>query len=198
MKFFFALALAFNALLSPSPLFGQLTTQNASGPSDTNRNETPSELTIVSATYGLPAFQLDVTDEIRALVSHGFVVLRAPWDMGKSDPAPGRDKEITIVFKNGGEEMVANFPHKRDIILPPTPVGFVIVSAAFGIADRWVDVTDAVRAQVSQGSLQLPAKWKLGSIDPARGLVKNVQITYLEDGVAKTAIFSQTQRVALP
>jgi hypothetical protein len=162
------------------------------------RDQDGPEFTIINAEYGTDDQRVDVLDLFRPLVSHGCLLLRAQWDLGDPDPAPGVVKDVKIDYRINGVRKSAVFRQDQDIILPPPTVALTIVSATFGVDVRRVDVTDAVRAAVVDASLHLEADWRLGRVDPAFGTVKTVEITYLQDGVPKTATFKETDEVNLP
>jgi HEAT repeat protein len=65
---------------------------------------------------------------------------------------------------------IAAAPQQRPPVL-------VIKSARYGAGDRWVDVTEALRAAVRNNSLQVEASNSLAG-DPAPGVVKELQIVY--------------------
>lgn len=73
-----------------------------------------------------------------------------------------------------------------------------ILSARYGIEDRRVDVAEAVRSIVENDQIRLRAPWGLGLIDPAAGIVKDVQIVYRFHGAEHTAMFTQHQDIILP
>jgi hypothetical protein len=73
-----------------------------------------------------------------------------------------------------------------------------IISARYGVADRRVDVADAVRSVVTHDQVRLRAPWALGLVDPAFGTVKDVQIVYRFSRVQRTATFTQEQDIVLP
>ena len=159
----------------------------------------PPQLEILSATYGVGARRTEVTDSVRSLLVHGVVLLRSPWELGREDPAVNEIKDVEIVYRLDGARQTATFTQEHDIVLQPNPNGLTIVSARFGIAERRIDVTDALRAQISdEGILQLDAGWFLGSVDPAFGTVKDVEIVYLDHGTPGTVTVAETQDILLP
>ena len=162
------------------------------------RGDDQSELTIISARYGTDEQRIDVADLLRPLIAHDCFLLRARWGLGNPDPAPNTIKDVQIVYRFNGTRKSATFRQDQDIILPTPTAAFTIVSASFGVTNRRVDVTEAIRARVVDGSLQLPPKWGFGRVDPAAGTVKTVEITYIHEGVPKTATFKQTQEIKLP
>ena len=162
------------------------------------KNNETSELAIMSASYGAEGARIEVGDLLRPLIAHGVFVLRAPWGLGDPDPKPGTVKDVIIVYRHNGTKGTATFTQRQDIILPPAPKGLIIVSAMYGISSRRVDVTHAVRTAVIDDTLSLPPKWGFGRVDPAAGRIKTVEITYIRDGIARTATFSQSQKLELP
>ena len=156
------------------------------------------EFSIVSASYGFEDERIDVAGLLRPLVQHGVLLLRGTWDFGNPDPKPGTVKDVVIVYRFNGEEATATFRQRQDIILPPPAKGLTILHATYGFANSHVDVTEAVRAAVSNDSLQVEPGWGFGRVDPAFGKVKSVEITYCHDGALETVVFSQHQRIELP
>ena len=159
----------------------------------------PAQLEIVSATYGVGARRTEVTASVRSLLVHGVVLLRAPWELGREDPAVNEIKDVEIVYAIDGARKTATFTQEHDIVLQSNSDGLTIVSARFGIAERRLDVTDALRAQVSdEETIHLDAGWFLGSVDPAFGTVKDVEIVYLDHGTPGTVTIAETQDIVLP
>ncbi|HEV7404388.1 MAG TPA: hypothetical protein VGO11_15715 [Chthoniobacteraceae bacterium] len=162
------------------------------------RDHDQSDFAIVSAGYGTDEKRIEVADVLRPHIAHQGFFLHAGWGLGNPDPAPGTVKDVEIVYVVNGLRKTARFGQHEDIILPPPRGVLTIVSALYGLPDRQVDATEAVRAAVVDGAVHLPPKWGLGRVDPAAGKIKTVEITYLHDGVAKTARFEQSQELNLP
>lgn len=162
------------------------------------RDDDDSAFAIISAEYGTDDRRIEVADVLRPHVAHQVFFLPAGWGLGNPDPAPGTVKNIQIVYRVNGVRKSATFGQHDPIILPPPTGVLTIVSASYGIPTRRVDATDAVRAAVVDGALHLPPKWGLGRVDPAAGHVKTVEITYIHEGVPKTATFEQSQELNLP
>jgi len=157
------------------------------------------ELTILSATFGVREHRIDVTESVRSLQSHGVILLRAPWALGTEDPAPNRIKDVEIQYAIDGTSKKLVFNQNQNIILVAEPHRLVIVSARYGLADRRVDVTEALRARMTEdGALRVKSFWSLGLVDPAAGSVKDVEIVYIDFGVPKLALFKQNQDIILP
>lgn len=162
------------------------------------RGDDQSELTIISARYGTDEQRIDVADVLRPLIAHDCFLLHAGWGLGNPDPAPDQIKDVQIVYRFKGARKSATFRQDENIILPTPTAAFTIVSASYGVTNRHVDVTEAIRARIVDGALRLPPNWGFGRVDPAAGTVKTVKVTYIHDGVPKTATFKQTQEIKLP
>jgi hypothetical protein len=156
-----------------------------------------SEFKIVGASYGTGDQRIEVTDALRTQISHRILLLRAPWGFGP-DPAPGIVKDIKIMYRHNGVDANATFSQHQDIVLPPPPRGLAIIRASYGLPDRRVDVTEEIRSAMTNGSLTTQPHWSFGRIDPADGIVKTVEITYVHAGNVKTVTISQNDGIKLP
>jgi len=157
------------------------------------------ELSVLSATYGVREHRIDVTEIVRTLQSHGVILLQAPWALSSEDPAPNQTKDVEILYAINGTQKRLIFNQNQNIILVAEPRRTVIVSARYGVTDRRVDVTDALRArQAEDGALRIKSNWALGSVDPAAGSVKDVEIVYIDFGIPKVVLFKQDQDIILP
>jgi hypothetical protein len=157
-----------------------------------------SELQIVSASYGFEHERVVVTDRLRPLKAHGFLLLRAPWGFGGLDPKFGATKDVVIVYRHKGTELTATFNQGQDILLPPPSRDLTIISASYGVPNSRIDATVPVRAAVKDSTIKLPAGWDLGRVDPAAFKIKTVEITYVHNGTLQTASFNQDQELVLP
>jgi len=156
------------------------------------------QLTIIGASYGEGREQIDVTECLRPLISHGCLLLRGAWDLGEYDPAPDRTKQVEIAYVMNGTSYRATFQQDQDIILAPAAPALFIVSAHYGTVERHIDVTEKLRTNVAGDTLQLLPEWEIRGIDPAFGLVKSLEITYLFKGELKTVTFDQEHEINLP
>ena len=161
-------------------------------------DEEEQQLTIISASYGAADDRIDVAENLRPLIAHGCLLLRGKWNLGERNPAPDTVKEVQIVYIVNGKRNSVEFTQDQDIILAPTKPGFFIINATYGSDNRRVDVTEAIRASVAENSLHLMSQWEFCGIDPAFGIVKTVEITYLDAGVLKTGTFDQEHEINLP
>lgn len=176
---------------------------------------TAQQWTIISADYGVGDNRVDVTHAVRAWVRDGVPrVSVLPDHLGVGDPAPGVVKTLRIrarndqggfyifhysdhvwvdvrIFRIGDEDH-----HDRD---RDRDEGWDIISADYGIRDRRVDVTRAVRGWVESGEpafAVLPENLRVP--DPAYGDVKVLRIrAHDDDGVVREFDFRDKELVDL-
>jgi hypothetical protein len=72
-----------------------------------------------------------------------------------------------------------------------------IVSASFGRADKWADVTDRVK-QLADSSQVLRANARTLGIDPDPGWNKRLEIVYIQDGERRTCMFDTDSQIRVP
>ncbi|MDG0852418.1 DNAJC11 domain-containing protein [Roseateles puraquae] len=154
---------------------------------------------ILYATYGASGRDVDVTDRLRDLARRDQR-LRLTNELFGVDPYPGQTKILRIFTRErGGQERTFEYREYQTIDgnqfvgwgrgdwgrgsdrgpVRPGPGGrFVIESASYGSGNRWVDVTQAVRAQVRGDRLDLPVSNDRFGVDPAPGERKTLSVTY--------------------
>jgi len=154
------------------------------------------EFVIQYATYGASGRDVDVTDRLRELARRDQRV-RLTNDLFGVDPYPGQTKILRIFTRDrGGQERV--FEYREYAIVegdqfvgwgrgdwgrgdtgPLRPAGrLVIDSASYGAEGRWVDVTQALRAQVRGDRLELQVRNETFGFDPAPGQRKTLSVTF--------------------
>lgn len=157
------------------------------------------EYVILYATYGAGGRDVDVTDRLRELARRD-VQLRLTNDLFGVDPYPGQTKILRIVTRDRtGQQRTFDYREYQTVDghqfvgwgggdwgrgsdrgpVRPTHGGrFVIESASYGSEGRWVDVTQAVRAQVRGNRLDLQVRNEAFGVDPAPGDRKVLSVTY--------------------
>jgi len=63
-----------------------------------------------------------------------------------------------------------------------------IISAKYGALDRWIDVTEKVREQIDNNTLEITASNAIAG-DPIYGVAKTLNLEYTLGGEHKTAVF---------
>jgi sugar lactone lactonase YvrE len=152
---------------------------------------------VVAARYGVDHHWLDVTELVRAAAAEG----RRQYTTEKTpDPAFGRHKTTVLLYamdgKVGLSESRDDEPLPLDIrqdasTLAAIPSrGFAVLAARFGIEEKWEDVTNAVRARITDGRLDFkPVHAALA--DPAPGQPNSLAVAYSNEG--KVGIYVQSQ-----
>ena len=162
------------------------------------------EFTILYATYGASGRDVDVTDRLRELARRDQQ-FRLTNDVFGVDPLPGQTKILRIVARDrAGQQRSFDYREYQTVDgnqfvgwgrgdwgsrgddrgdrgpARPMPMGRLIIdSASYGGGEgRWVDVTQAVRAQVRGDRLELDVRNELFGFDPAPGQRKTLSVTY--------------------
>jgi hypothetical protein len=167
-------------------------------------------LEIVSAKWGSPGKEEDVTAAVRAKVKDhklDFTVKAADFP---SD-GKGGTKLLVVVYKiNGGAAVTKRFKDNEAISIAgivkdditklagqdqlaelrkTQPAGLLIIEARWGLDTRWVLVTDKVRAAVKKDAIDLVAK-NLGP-DPIPQTPKELHVTYHDGKNFKSSVIKE-------
>lgn len=179
------------------------------------------DFTIRYATYGTRQREVDVTDRLRDLARRDQR-FRLGNDTFGVDPDPGQTKRLRIVAsERGGQERV--FEYRENMVVdgnqfigwgggnwggnngwgPQRPGGdhgrLVIESASYGGDGRWVDVTQAVRAQVRGDRLDIDVRNEWLGTDPLPGRRKQLSVSYRRNGEpTNTVRVNEGDRIRLP
>lgn len=148
------------------------------------------EFTIQYATYGTSRRQADVTAALRELARRDQR-FRTGNDSFGVDPDPGRKKLLHIVARDRrGQERSFEYAEgawvdgaqfvgwSRGDWGPERGGSLVIDEARYGADRRWVDVTQALRAQVRGDRFETEVRNELFGADPAPGQRKMLMVTY--------------------
>lgn len=178
------------------------------------------EFVILYATYGASGRDVDVTDRLRELARRD-VQLRLTNDLFGVDPYPGQTKILHIVTRDrAGQQRTFDYREYQTVdghqfvgwgggdwgrgsdrgpVRPGYAGRFVIESASYGNDGRWVDVTQAVRAQVRGDRLDLQVRNELFGVDPAPGQRKVLSVTYrIGNEPSNTVRVSERDTMRLP
>lgn len=172
---------------------------------------TAQQWTIIGADYGVGENRVDVTQAVRGWVRDGIPRISVvPDHLGVGDPAPGVVKTLRIRARNDrGGFYIFHYPDHVwvDVRIfraggedhPGYDEGWLIVSADYGVEDRRIDVTRAVRGWVESGApaiAVLPENLRVP--DPAYGHVKVLRIrAHDDDGVVREFDFRDKELVDL-
>lgn len=81
-----------------------------------------SSLEIVEAIYGVGAFQMNVTQKVRALVRDNKLDVAADPAILGGDPAPGQGKRLLVRYRFGGRDYEATAADFEHIQIPASPI----------------------------------------------------------------------------
>ncbi len=160
-------------------------------------------LKIVKALYGVfdASGRPNCVDVASALKS-GTRVYVSNNSFG-GDPAPGKRKELEVVYELNGAE-------KRDVVKEyasyTLPVGATLKSAWYGVIDpAWkpaeikvIDITEKVAAKVRDGAVSVVIDNRLVGADPMPQAKKAGRITYVYDGVEQTVTIDESMTFTVP
>jgi len=180
-----------------------------------NRDE--GQFTILYATYGASGRDVDVTDRLRELARRDQQ-FRLTNDLFGVDPLPGQTKILRIVARDrAGQQRTFDYREYQTVdgaqfvgwgrgdwgrggdYGPGRPSRLVIESASYGTEGRWVDVTQALRAQVRGERFEAEVRNELLGYDPAPGQRKLLSVSYrIGNGPVSTVRISERDWIRLP
>lgn len=183
------------------------------------------EYTILYATYGTRRREVDVTDRLRDLARRDARFKLTNDVFRGIDPDPGRTKTLRIMARDrAGQQRSFEYREYQMVDgsqfigwgrgdwgrgrgggrheVGPTRPGsgqLVIERASYGDGSRQVDATQAVRAQVRGGRLELQVRNELVGFDPAPGRRKTLTVSYRwGDEPTRTVSVSERDTMRLP
>jgi hypothetical protein len=149
------------------------------------------EYVILSASYGTGRREVDVTDRLRELARRDQRFRLDNDTFGGMDPDPGQTKLLRILARDrNGQQRVFEYREyswidgaqfvgwSRGDWGPQRSGRLVIESASYGGESRWVDVTQALRAQLRGDRLEVEVSNDLFGFDPLPGRRKALSVTY--------------------
>ncbi len=144
-------------------------------------------LEIVSARWGVPGSDMDITEKVKGdVVQDCILEIVAGNGYAGKDPARGKSKSLTVVYRVFGEEknlVVAD--HKPLQLFAVKPTQELTVSKAFyGNKEKCRDVTAKIQQVVAAGGKLNINNGTMGG-DPAYGQGKKLYILYSLNNEAK-------------
>jgi hypothetical protein len=144
-------------------------------------------VTLVNADYGTAKRTMSLTQVIqKALDADPFTPIEAGNSWG-GDPVPGGTKTLTLTYRIGDITQTIERSENHIFILPPIPktglalpgasIPFKIVAARYGADNRWVDATDAIRAELVDPSQSMTVHNMAGR-DLLFGKIKRLVVYY--------------------
>ena len=158
---------------------------------DTNAWATE-EFRIISAKYGVPGNYRDVTRTLRNFVSDHSVSMKVSNQNLETDPAPGKEKEMVVVYEQYGRKKVQNIREGDWFVVPGSDGGYrpphhgtgrlEIIRALYGSGGKYRIVTGDVQNHVRQNNINMQvSNGNLGG-DPAPNRKKEFLVIYRKQG----------------
>lgn len=174
----------------------------------------PAEVEIVKAEYGVVTLtasrMIDVTEKLNTLVNNNS--LSVTVDNGLAgDPANGTVKAMLVEYSYGDQIYTLRVSEHEKLELPAAnlPAGSIlkINKAVYGDLPGQltklpemitVDITDRLKAQLKDGTLQTRVTNKLAGGDPVLNVPKQLRVVYRLDGVEKKTLKYENDMIRIP
>lgn len=162
---------------------------------------------ITKADYGVGSKLVDVKAAVSSNMRNGELnLIVSPDSLGVEDPAPGQTKQLTIGYtiNNGDTNTKSAYDNEAIVISAPSATvasGLDITKAQYGYTGNMTDVTDAVRTQIDNGSINIKVSpGAVGLQDPNPNKQKVLQVDYTLNGSknSQTVKDGQTFSVSAP
>ena len=148
-----------------------------------------SGIIILNAKYGAGTQVVDVTASVTAHIHQGTLNMPVSADaFNVTDPSPGNPKQVTVSYtiNSGATNTLVENDGGTIFISAPAATsadGLVITKAEYGYTGNYTDVTDAINAQVSGGSINLTVGPSTAGIpDPNPNKQKSLKVEYTLNG----------------
>ncbi len=150
------------------------------------------EIVIISAKYGLPGHYHDVTHVVRDFVSGDSISMKVSNQNLGTDPAPGKEKEMAVVFEKNGNKKELHIREGDWFVVPGPAEGYnpphhgagqlEIIRALYGSGGKYRIVTGDVQNHVRDDNINmLVSNENLGG-DPAPNRKKEFLVIYRKQG----------------
>jgi Domain of unknown function (DUF3395) len=141
-------------------------------------------LSILSAEYGSSGRYRSVTSILKSLVRYDRLSLQVNNETLGGDPAPGKEKELTVRYRYRGQEDEVRVREGEMLNLPASGGGqggygsFRILTARYGINGNYRNVDGILRSVASNDGLSIQVNNQTLGGDPAPGREKELVVTY--------------------
>lgn len=162
---------------------------------------------ITSAKYGVGVNTVDVTKAIASNIKDGNLnLVITPDSLNVVDPAKGKTKTLNVSYTiNNGSVNTQTLKDNEVLIISAPPkreaTGLEITKATYGYPGNYVDVTQAVKTLVNNGSINLKVGFKnLGIPDPNPNKQKELKVEYTINGGQNISTFKdgETFNISAP
>ncbi len=147
---------------------------------------------IISARYGIPGNYVDVTQAVKGLVSGHSISMEVSNINLKTDPVPGKAKEMVVFFEIQGVKKELRIKEGDWFVFPGPDCGYrprhhgagdlEIIRALYGADGKYRIVTGDVQNHVVQNNINMLVSNKNLGGDPAPNHKKEFLIIYRKEG----------------
>ena len=159
---------------------------------------------IVGAYYGVGSTLVDVKSALSSYIRDGELdVVVSPDAFGVERPVPNQPNHLTFKYTiNGGEEnqKVGYDDTVIRISAPPVVVatGLDITKATYGYPGNMLDVTNAVKAYIQNGTISLKVSHSaVGIPDPNPNKPKVLEVQYTLNGASNSETFKDGETFSI-
>ena len=170
------------------------------------------DLQITSARYGSGRRTMDVTSILNSRVRDGRLEMPVDSNALGTDPAPNREKTLTVHYTYNGREEQAVVRDGETLRLPQRDYAgergygqgtyrrgnLQITRAQYGSWNHTVDVTQQLNSQITNGQLHLQVTNAALGGDPSPGQRKTLRVEYTLNGQQQTAVAREGENLDLP
>jgi len=150
------------------------------------------EFRIISARYGVPGNYLDVTGTVKDFVSGHAISIQVNNRNFDTDPAPGKQKELVVVYEKQGRKRELHIQEGDWFVVPGPEGGYrpphhgagqlEIIRALYGSGGKYRIVTGDVQNHVTNNNINmLVSNENLGG-DPTPNREKEFIVIYRKQG----------------
>ncbi len=147
---------------------------------------------IISAQYGIPGNYVDVTQAVQDLVSGHSISMKVSNINLKTDPVPGKEKEMVVFYETQGKKKELHIKEGDWFVFPGPEGGYrpphhgagdlEIIRALYGAEGKYRIVTGDVQNHVTHNNINmLVSNENLGG-DPAPNHKKEFLVIYRKEG----------------
>jgi len=150
------------------------------------------EFRIISAKYGIPGNYRDVTHTVRDFVSGHAISMKVSNQNLVTDPAPGKEKEMVVVYEEHGKKKELQIQEGDWFVVPGSGGGYrpphhgagqlEIIRALYGSGGRYRIVTGDVQNHVRHNNINMLVSNENLGVDPAPNQEKEFVVIYRKQG----------------
>jgi hypothetical protein len=159
-----------------------------------NQASARQQLEIIDARYGTREHSVDVSYILRNHIRHGHLRIRVDNDSMRTDPYPGREKQLRVRYRENGQQQSVRVRENEWLDIgrsepkhddgwngggrPDNNRDLEIIRAEYGSGGRYWDVTDRVQRKVRGDSISMQVNNDAMGGDPRPNRSKELRVKY--------------------